>query len=244
LIRDRKLPGTAPHDPYSPIELAKHIDPICNDDLRILQFNRLKRAQLTVVFWDVSSFSALCEDLYLYPDSINYFLNEYFKKAIKIIKKHPGVLDKFMGDGILAYFGYNRTENGDPFNAVSAALEFKKQFLTLKEWLAQYCKKSIGQDVRPIYLKCGINNGPAYIHYFNTPMRNSVILLGSTLNFASRLEGIAKNDEIIVSKELKNMIQEKYELKKKKVPKEHRIKSYEEVDVVYIVKGKRAGGKA
>ncbi|HZA68185.1 MAG TPA: hypothetical protein VE548_00690 [Nitrososphaeraceae archaeon] len=45
---------------------------------------------------------------------------------------------------------------------------------------------------------------------------NSVILLGSTLNLASRLEGIAKNDHIIISKELGDMIQGKYELKKRR----------------------------
>lgn len=106
MTRDRELPDIVPpHEPYSPKELAKHIDPIFYDDLGILQFQGLKRVQLIIVFWDISGFSALCNDLYLYPDSINYFLNEYFKKSIKIIKKHHGVLDKFMGDGILAYFG-------------------------------------------------------------------------------------------------------------------------------------------
>lgn len=239
MTTDKKLP--APHDPYSPAELAKHIDPIFYDALRILQFERLTREQLTVVFWDVSGFSALCKDLYGFEDSINYFLNEYFKKAIEIIEKHHGVLDKFMGDGLLAYFGYNRTVNGDPFSAVDAALEFKKQFPTLKKQLDQYCKKTNRKKVRRIDLKCGIVNGPAFFHYFNTPTRNSVIVLGSTLNFASRLEGIAKNNQIIVSEELRDMIQENYEWRKKMIPKDDRIKSYEEVDVVYVLKGKREG---
>jgi class 3 adenylate cyclase len=224
LTRDREQPDITPHDPYSPIELAKHIDRIFYNDLRVLQFDRLKRIQLTVVFWDVSGFSALCKELYLYPNNISYFLKEYFERAIKIIKKHHGVLDKFMGDGILAYFGYNSTENGDPFNAVNAALEFKKQFPIVKKRIAQHCKKSNGYilDVRRIDLKCGINNGPAYVHYFNTPTRNSVNLLGPTLNFASRLEGMAEEDEIIVSKDLRNMIEDKYELRKKKIPEDDR----------------------
>lgn len=190
-------------------ELAKHIDPRLSEDLRKLQDDGLTRVQVTVVFWDISSFSALCKDLYGFEDSIYYILNLYFKKAIEIINEHNGVLDKFMGDGILAYFGY-RTINGDPFNAVNAALEFKKQFPTLKKQLDQYCKNTNGKKVRQIDLKCGIENGPASVYYFNTPTRNSVSFLGSTLNFASRLEGIAVDDEIIVSKELKNMVEEKY----------------------------------
>jgi class 3 adenylate cyclase len=63
------------------------------------------------------------------------------------------------------------------------------------------------------------------------------------LNFASRLEGIAKHDKIIVSKDLKEMIQESYEFRKKMIPKKkgHKIKSYEEVDAVYVLEGKRKG---
>lgn len=64
-------------------------------------------------------------------------------------------------------------------------------------------------------------------------------LLGPTLNFASRLEGIAEEDEIIVSKDLKNMIEDKYKLRKKRIPENDRIKSYEEVDVVYVLEGKK-----
>jgi class 3 adenylate cyclase len=66
-----------------------------------------------------------------------------------------------------------------------------------------------------------------------------VNLLGSTLNFASRLEGVAEEDEIIVSKDLRNMIEDKYELRKKRIPEDDKIKSYEEVDVVYILEGKK-----
>jgi class 3 adenylate cyclase len=99
----------------------------------------------------------------------------------------------------LAYFGYNRTGDDDPFNALNAALEFREQFPTLRRSLAQYCKKTNIQDVARIDLKCGINYGPAHAYYFNTPTRNSVIVLGSTLNFASRLEGRAQNDELFFS---------------------------------------------
>jgi class 3 adenylate cyclase len=243
LTSHRELPDIAEPKPYSSIELAKHIDPTLLEDLgRLTLQDRPIEVRLTVVFWDISGFSDLCKILDPYPESILVFLDEYFKKAIKIIKKHQGVLDKFMGDGILAYFGYNGMKNGDPFNALNAALEFKKQFTTFKKWFVQLCKNTYGIDVKSFDLKCGINNGPAYVYYFNTPMRNSVILLGSTLNLASRLEGIARFDEIIVSRELKNMVERKYEVTE--IPVESRvkggIKSYEKVDFVYAVEGKKS----
>ena len=52
-----------------------------------------------------------------------------------------------------------------------------------------------------------MDNGPALLHYFNTPSRNNIIILGPTVNYASRLEGIADNEEIIVSQTLRNMVQ-------------------------------------
>ena len=239
MIADKKPhDDIAQHDPYSPTELAKHIDPILYDALRILQYDRLARKQVTVVFWDVSGFSTLCKKFYNFEASVNYFLRIYFEKAIEIIKKHNGVLDKFMGDGILAYFGYN-TINGDPFSAIDAALEFKEQFPTIKKQLDEYCESSNRKKVPPINLKCGIVNGPAFFHYFNTPTRNSVIVLGSTLNFASRLEGRAKKNQIIVSEELGDMIYENYKLRKMKIPEDDRIQSYEEEESVYVLEGKK-----
>jgi class 3 adenylate cyclase len=169
-------------------------------------------------------------------------MTEYFLNAIEIIERHNGVLDKFMGDGILAYFGYNRTDDGDPINAISAALEFRKQFSTLKANFAQICKKYFDKKrVTRIDLKCGMNIGYAYVYYFNTTARNSVIFMGSTLNLASRLEGIAKKDEIIVSRQLKDMIQGQYEFTPISVKRriEDGIKSFESEKVVYALKGKR-----
>jgi class 3 adenylate cyclase len=122
--RHKRLRGAEPR-PYSAKELAKHIDPILLKDLGWLTLlDTIEQKRLTVIFWDISGFSAMCDDFDRdrCGEAIVFFLNEYFKMAIKIIKTHHGVLDKFMGDGILAYFGYNRTKNGDPFNAVCAAL--------------------------------------------------------------------------------------------------------------------------
>jgi class 3 adenylate cyclase len=72
-----------------------------------------------------------------------------------------------------------------------------------------------------------------------------VILLGSTLNFASRLEGLAEKDEIIVSRQLKNIVERKYKFTT--IPEEEierrmkgKIKSFEGENVVYAVEGKIA----
>lgn len=236
-----------PHDPYSAAELGKHIDHVLYDALDFLKDHPLTRNQVTVVFWDVSSFSKMCRELNNFEPCVNYFLRIYYEKAIEIIEKYHGVLDKFMGDGILAYFGYDktigydRTLNGDPYSAIEAALEFKRQFPKIKKLFAIYCKEHNRKVETPIDLKCGIVNGPAFFHYFSRPTRNSVIALGSTLNFASRLEGRAENDQIILSEDLGDMIYESYKLEKMKIPEDHKIQSYDEEDFVYILRGRKKG---
>lgn len=235
----KQAQAQAQHDPYSPAELAKHIDPTLYKALGLIQYDRIVRKQVTVVFWDVSGFSKLCIKFYNFEDCVNYFLRIYYQKAIEIIENHHGVLDKFMGDGVLAYFGYDRTVNGDPFGAVEAALEFKKQFPTIKRRFVQYCKEQKIKKISPIDLKCGINNGPAFFNYFNTPTRNNVTVLGSTLNFASRLEGRALSNEIILSEDLGDMIYENYRLRKVDIPENDKIDAYEEEKAYYVLEGKK-----
>lgn len=86
-----------------------------------------------------------------------------------------------------------------------------------------------------------LNIGYVHVHYFNTTSRNSVVCIGSTLNLASRLEGIAKKDEIIVSRKLMNVIRGQYAFTPISVKRriKENIKSFKKEKVVYSIKGKR-----
>jgi class 3 adenylate cyclase len=225
-------------NPLSQQELNKHIDPVLTQNLLKIQVDNLTYVQVTSVFWDIGGFSDLSNNLNDRPRHLNEFLQRYFALAVNIIQKHHGVLDKFIGDGIFAYFGYDgkdRTGNGDPVNAIRASLEFKTRFVNLKQYFVRFCKKNNGRDPSNISLKCGMDNGMAFIHYYNTPKRNSVIIFGSTVNFASRLSDFAEDDEIIISEGLKYMVDDKFICKKMKVEerKKRGIQSFENVENVY-----------
>jgi class 3 adenylate cyclase len=101
----RKLSGGP--DPYSPDELSKHIDPILLKNLAKIQIDGVEKQQLTIVFWDIAGFSQLSKDLEGFEDDVLYFLKLYCEKAVEIVAKYNGIIDKFIGDGLLAYFGYN-----------------------------------------------------------------------------------------------------------------------------------------
>jgi adenylate cyclase len=244
----RKLLDVADSDPFSIEELAKHIDPLLRKDLRRIQIDTLMRKRLTVVFWDISGFSALCNDLNDYPEAIILFLKEYFTIAIETIQKNNGVLDKFIGDGIFAYFGYNDGNGtGDPYSAIKAAIEFKRKFRIHRRQFNKNCREFWGKEPIDYNLKCGIHTGPAFLHYFSTSTRNSIILMGPTINFANRLESIAKKDEIIVSNQLRNIIQRKFKFSKimiadrvKEESMKGKIKSFEQESIVYSLTRKNS----
>ena len=89
------------------------------------------------------------------------FLNEYLTMAIPIIHEYGGVVDKFMGDGILAYFGFiehSDDESNGSIDAIFAALKLKKSFQTVKRDWTDIWKSIINSDI-DVDIKCGINTG-------------------------------------------------------------------------------------
>ena len=237
----KKLSRLASPKPFSLEELSKYIDPVLLKDLGKIQIDTFKRSHLTIVFWDLGGFSSLVKDLQEFPEAIILFLKKYFETAINIIKKYQGVLDKFIGDGVLAYFGYNSEEKGNPRQAILAAIEFRNKFPKIKDEIIRACA-IYGKDANKINLRCAMHNGVAYIHYFNSRTRNTINLIGSTINLASRFEDLANDGEIIISKEIERMTKGKFDLEKIKIEdrlkaKGHtnKIKSFPEIDTVYNV---------
>ena len=91
---------------------------------------RIHNRVLTIVFWDISGFSNMCNVLKNEPHLIVEFLQEYFTMANKIINKHNRILDKFIGAGIMAYFSYKDSDDGieGAFKSINAAFELQKSF--------------------------------------------------------------------------------------------------------------------
>jgi class 3 adenylate cyclase len=107
--------------------LAKYFDPYLLQLLQNPAILELKDSCLTTVFWDISNFSRLCNKLMKNPEAVTAFLKEYFNEAMDIIRSHRGILDKFIGDGILAYFGYiDDAPDCGAFNATMAAIELRE----------------------------------------------------------------------------------------------------------------------
>jgi class 3 adenylate cyclase len=221
--------------------LARYEDPVVREGYYHHKLEAIHNRVLTIVFWDVSGFSNLCNVLKNEPHLIVEFLQEYFTMANKIIHKHNGVLDKFIGDGIMAYFGYKDSDDGGIEGAVdliNAAFELQKTFEKIKsEWIQIWKKQFHHYDVTTIDLKCGINTGETLVGKLSTIERDQFTAFGPTVNLASRLEERAECNQIIVSESTKNKIENKnkFKLKTIMIDKNHKIKAFEYIDKYYEV---------
>ncbi len=183
--------------------LRKYFDPrvfnVIEKDPALLS---LRRRTLTIVFWDIRGFSRLCEILKAHPDLIVGFLQEYCEVAAKMIFAHEGVLDKFIGDGVMALFGVlnHKDDQGkvDAIAAVQAAVALRSKFheVTMK-WLEQW--RLYVPDKIEIGLGCGIHTGEVLAGNVGTDFRDQFTALGPHVNFASRIESRSRGGQILIS---------------------------------------------
>ena len=116
-------------------------------------------------------------------------------------------------------------------SAIALDLIFEKIKM---EWIKIW-KDQFGLDIDHIYLKCGINTGEALIGKIKTENRDQFTVFGSTVNLASRLQELAEKNQIIISSSTKNIIVNKFNLKKISVNQEHKIKGFEYNKEYYVV---------
>src|SRR3954466_14078312 len=92
------------------------------------------RKVVTVLFSDVSGFTALGERLD--PESLQQLMSRWFGETRRIIKRHDGTVEKYMGDAVMAVFGVPVVHEDDPARAARAALEMRQTLAGLNDELA------------------------------------------------------------------------------------------------------------
>lgn len=191
-------------------DLTKHFDSKILDVLKDPMQRKLKEKYLAIAFWDLSGFADLCNNLSNEPFAIAELLELYFEEANNIIHRYDGIIDKFIGDGVMAFFGYSSSDKQEiASQSIDAALDMREKFRELKEsWSTRVVTKPINLD--DVTLICGIHIGNVLFGLLETKSRNQITLVGSNVNFANRLEGIAEADQIVVSKEIIDLIGKNY----------------------------------
>ncbi|MFQ5864585.1 MAG: adenylate/guanylate cyclase domain-containing protein [bacterium] len=153
--------------------------------------------EVAVFFSDVRNFSSVAEKLN--PEEIVKLINIYFDLQTRIIEKHHGIVDKFMGDQIMAIFqGENMADN-----ALRAAVDIQKQLRILN-----HERKAKGEVA--LEMGIGINNGSAIMGHMGSTHRMDYTVIGDVVNVAARLCSQAQAGQIITSLELARKVNGSY----------------------------------
>ncbi|WCL47575.1 adenylate/guanylate cyclase domain-containing protein [Leptospira sp. GIMC2001] len=171
--------------------LGNMIDPVvvaeAMKDMAALK--RGSEKEITSFFSDVAGFSTISEQLR--SEELANLLNEYLSAMTIILKKHDGVLDKYIGDAIVGIFNAPIDIQNHEYSACLASIEMVKKLSDLRK----YWKKNnlYSQEAQNMDARIGLNSGLAKVGFMGTDALASYTMMGDTVNLAARLEAAGKD---------------------------------------------------
>ncbi len=198
---------------------GRHVSPtvaeaIWRDRDQILTAGRLpgRRLTATVLFTDLRDFSSIAEQTD--PEILMSWLNEYMEAMAQLVLEHDGVVDKFIGDAVMAVFGVPMPHTTpeeiaeDACNAVRCALAMAEQ---LKRLNASW--EPLGRPTAA--MRVGISTGTVVTGSLGSAQRLDYTTIGDTVNIAARLESYSKAEHdglcrILISQETHDLIQQEF----------------------------------
>jgi|HubBroStandDraft_1064217.scaffolds.fasta_scaffold58673_2 adenylate cyclase len=145
---------------------------------------------VTILFSDIRSFTTISESMD--PQHLVALLNEYFTEMVSIVMDEGGVVDKYIGDAIMAVFGAPVPKPEDAVNAVRAAVRMRRALKTLNERLAP-------RKLGPLKTGIGIHTGAVVAGNIGSERRMEYTVIGDAVNLASRLESSTKELGVAVA---------------------------------------------
>jgi adenylate cyclase len=142
-----------------------------------------ERRSICVLFADLRDFTALSE--HLPPEDVTALLNRHFEHMAQAIHQHGGTLDKFIGDGIMAFFGAPQDVPQPCAQALAAAQ-------TMHHALATFNAEQQRLGGPCLRMGVGLHWGDSYVGYVGARSRHAYSAIGDTVNTAARLEGLCK----------------------------------------------------
>lgn len=188
-----------------PIQIADEIEKMDQEQLALGGTKRI----ITVLFTDIQNFTGFCERIA--PEIVVNILNQFFTEMVKIIHKHNGLVDKFIGDAIMALWGSPKVIDSKTQATLAAqcGLEMKEELNKLNTlW------KRSGLD-ESLSIRVGINTDEAITGNVGSPQRIQFSAIGDGVNVASRLEAINKvyGTTIIVSENTAKLLTAEFHLR-------------------------------
>jgi adenylate cyclase len=181
---------------------GKYVDPrIVKGILEDQRFSQGgERRLMTVFFSDLEDFTALGERLT--PDGIVKLLNQYFSLMSEPIREFHGIIDKYIGDAIMAFWGPPFTDGAEHATlACLSALEQYKKLSTFRQLLPDIM--GLRKDLPKINVRMGIATGDVTVGSIGSEYSKGYTVIGDTVNLASRLEHVNKEygTQLLISEE-------------------------------------------
>ena len=164
-----------------------------------------ERKECAVLFNDIRGFTSLSEQMT--PEEIMEFLNEYLSMIVGCVDRTDGVVDKFIGDAIMATWGAVYSGGDDAANAVNAAL-------MMRAAVARYNAGRAAAGRVPVRTGCGLSYGPVIAGQVGTEERLEYTVIGDTVNLASRIESLTKEFgcDILISQGMRDRVKDMFRL--------------------------------
>lgn len=151
--------------------------------------------RLAILFSDIRGFTAFSE--HLPPYDVIHVLDRYFNVMGRVVERHRGRVDNYIGDGMLAVFG-EHGDADDALDAVAAGLEMLDQMRHFQDYTRRLYGKVLDMGI-------GIHWGDAVVGALGTPTSRRVTVIGDAVNFASRIEAAnrAAGTRLLVSEDVR-----------------------------------------
>jgi adenylate cyclase len=194
-----------------------------------------KEMVVTVLFSDIRSFTTISEGMK--PRELLNWLNTYLGAMAECVHQHHGVIDKYIGDAVMAVFGiplpHTQTEEiqQDAINAVSAAMAMQERLILLNKELEQLSQPAI-------HIGIGIHTGLVVVGSIGGSQRLNYSVLGDAVNIAARLEQLNKNTQegnpnnILVSETTYQLIKDNFDTEK---VQELKLRGRQKLTMIYSV---------
>jgi adenylate cyclase len=179
--------------------------------------------ELTILFSDISGFTKWSSDKD--PEHVHNFLNDYLESMAEILFAHGGTVDKFMGDGILSFFGdpLEMPDHCERCLRAAIAMQEKVRVLAVK-W-----KPVVDIDLK---VRIGINTGKVIVGNLGNKTRIEYTVIGAAVNLAQRMETNAPVGGILVTADTREKVKEKFAFSEKR---DVTVKGYGEAIEAYVV---------
>jgi class 3 adenylate cyclase/tetratricopeptide (TPR) repeat protein len=184
-------PADAAPEPNIPPELRAKYE-------RAREELRGDRREVVVLFADLSGFTALSERLD--PEEVSLVMHGLLGELADVVYRYEGYVDKYIGDAIMALFGAPIAHENDAERAVLAALDM----------LEVTAQRSDDSD-HLLSIRVGLNQGDVVAAHVGSESRQQYTVMGDTVNVASRLEGEAAPDSVLVSQSVYERIGSRFE---------------------------------